>query len=215
MINPSPNFVQKKPVTLQLVSLHMELSPNGLLFIQSHEGFGKLVRDKVSPPATDKSGKAIKAPAGKIVKPHPKWHRVNPYNDSKGYATTGYGHLLHKSPVTAADIEKYQNMTEDDGLVLLKQDLQSRVAAINKLVKVSLTQYQFDAIVCFTFNVGEGSRTKGTGLAGSKFLEQLNKGIYNGELMMNFRHPPEIIGRRRDEVTLFTTGTYSHAKSNK
>jgi len=28
---------------------------------------------------------------------------MNPYNDSKGFATIGVGHLLHKSKVTDAD----------------------------------------------------------------------------------------------------------------
>lgn len=82
------------------------------------------------------------------------------------------------------------------------------VEPVQKLVKVPLTQYQFDAIVHFTFNVGQGSKKKGTGLAASEFLRQLNLGNPNAELMMRFITPKIIIPRRMDEIHLFKTGDY-------
>jgi len=92
---------------------------------------------------------------------------------------------------------------------LLRQDLNNRYEpAIRDLVHVPLTQAQYDAIVSFTFNVGPGNARLGTGLAGSEFLHQLNAGHYNGDLMLHFRRPPDIIGRRTREVRLFNTGNY-------
>ena len=60
----------------------------------------------------------------------------------------------------------------------------------------------------FTFNVGTGSLKRQNGLAGSNFLRELNKGNYNGDLMMRYHTPSEIIGRRQDEVNLFNNGQY-------
>jgi len=154
------------------------LSIEGLRFIQRHEGFGK--------------------------GPHHK----NPYNDSKVYATVGYGHLLHKSPYNIEDKISWQGITREEGLDLMLQDLAPMITDANQLVHVPLTQYQFDAIVSFRFNIGPGNFQKRTGFRGSNFLRELNKGNYYGDLMMRYHTPSEIIGRRQDEVNLFNTGKY-------
>ena len=65
-----------------------------------------------------------------------------------------------------------------------------------------MTQYQYDAVVSFSFNVGIG------GLKKSAFLESLNNGNYNGDLMMNYHSPSEIIPRRKREVNLFNNARY-------
>lgn len=134
---------------------------------------------------------------------------INPYNDSKDYATVGYGHLLHYSPCTTEDYSIWKGMTKKQGLALLNKDLQKNfIPAINRLVKVPLNQNQFDAVTSFTYNVGVGSLKKRNGLAGSRFLKELNSGNYNGNLMMRFHSPSEIIRRRQDEINLFNNGEY-------
>jgi GH24 family phage-related lysozyme (muramidase) len=78
-----------------------------------------------------------------------------------------------------------------------------------KKVKISaFVQNQFDAIVSFAFNIGVGSFKSQKGLLGSDFLRELNRGHYDGNLMLHYRHPPEIIGRRTDESVLFNVGVY-------
>lgn len=53
---------------------------------------------------------------------------------------------------------------------------------VNSLVKVTLNQHQFDALVCFAFNVGSDidADTIAEGLGDSTLLKKLNAGDYSG-----------------------------------
>lgn len=98
--------------------------------------------------------------------------RTKPYDDQtskeitswvKG-ATIGYGHLITKS-----EWEKYKNgITESQALMLFKSDLAAFGKKVKYLVKVSLLQNQFDALVILAFNIGE------SGLASSSVLRLVN-----------------------------------------
>ncbi len=130
---------------------------------------------------------------------------MNPYNDSKGYATVGVGHLIGKRAVTEKDKKDWAWLdTKQEAMSLLQTDLSGTYEkAVKSLVEVPLMQFQYDAIVSFTFNVGVG------GLEKSNFLKELNGGNYNGNLMLNYCRPPEIIPRRRrKEVNLSNNAIY-------
>ena len=123
---------------------------------------------------------------------------THPYNDSKGFATIGVGHLLHKSKVTDADKRAWTRFTKNDAKKLLMKDLKETFEPkIRALVKVPLSQNEYDAICSFAFNIGVGR-----GFPSSEFLKELNKGHYDGTLMLHWRRPSEIIGRRKKEVEL-------------
>ena len=90
------------------------------------------------------------------------------------------------------------------------QDLAVAEGAINKAVKVSLTQGQFDALVSFVFNVGVKN------FQGSTLLKKLNAGAYAGAaeqlpLWCNARDPktgklvrlPGLVKRRQEEMEAF------------
>ncbi|MBD1226229.1 lysozyme [Xenorhabdus griffiniae] len=78
--------------------------------------------------------------------------------------TIGYGHTKGVEPgqvITMQQAEEY-----------LHQDLIPVYAAIQQLVKVPLTQGQFDALCSFIFNLGIGN------FAHSTLLKKLNTGDY-------------------------------------
>lgn len=93
--------------------------------------------------------------------------RSRVYLDPAGYPTIGYGHrLVHP--------ESFVNgIGELQAARLLAGDVVEAEQAVERLVKVPLTQGQFDALVDFCFNLGEGR------LAGSSLLEDLNAGRYD------------------------------------
>lgn len=63
-------------------------------------------------------------------------------------------------------------VTEDEGRKMFRRELAKHETAVLKLVKVSLSQAQFDALVSFSYNVGSGALGKST------LLKHLNDGDY-------------------------------------
>lgn len=80
--------------------------------------------------------------------------------------TIGVGH-------TGPDVHKGLTITVAEADDLLRQDLARFEAAVNRLAPKT-TQPQFDALVSFAFNVGEGN------LASSTLLKKHNAGDYDG-----------------------------------
>jgi lysozyme len=72
-----------------------------------------------------------------------------------GYKTIGYGHLLKKN-------EAYENISENDADELLIEDIKKIEKSMIRLINVSLTQNQIDALISFCFNVGVGSFQRST-----------------------------------------------------
>ncbi len=88
------------------------------------------------------------------------------YMDAAGLRTIGYGHR-----VTAA--ESFPGgIDEARAEALLAGDVRQAEQVVGRLVRVTLTQGQFDALVDFCFNLGAGR------LAGSTLLRELNAGRY-------------------------------------
>lgn len=94
--------------------------------------------------------------------------RLQPYTDVADFLTIGYGHKV----VPPATYE--HGITEQTADMILAEDVQTAEDAINRLVKVQLTQGQFDALVDFVFNLGSGR------LENSTLLILLNAGDYDG-----------------------------------
>lgn len=83
--------------------------------------------------------------------------RLKAYRDPKGILTIGYGHTSAAgNPLVTEGMTITQNQAEQ----ILKQDLVKFENAVSDLVKVNLSQNQFDVLVDFTYNAGpENLRT--------------------------------------------------------
>lgn len=86
------------------------------------------------------------------------------YQDSKGVWTIGYGHTR--------GVHAGMTCTQQQAEQWLAEDIAWAASEVNKLVHVSLTQEEFDALVDFTFNCGCGNFDHST------LLALVNKGDY-------------------------------------
>lgn len=93
--------------------------------------------------------------------------RARTYSDLAGFRTIGFGHRL-------AGGENFpEGMSLERAGEILAADVLVAEAAVSRMVRVALTQGQFDALVDFVFNLGAGR------LASSKLLGYLNAGRYD------------------------------------
>lgn len=123
--------------------------------------------------------------------------RLNRYLDEGGKPTIGYGHLIQPG-------EDLYRITETQATGLLLMDLKIAVEAVNKAVKVPITQSQYDALVSFVFNVGASRFYKSTllkllnqgDIAGVR--SQFGKWVYVGKNISN-----GLINRRAGDLKLF------------
>lgn len=80
------------------------------------------------------------------------------YLDAAGLPTIGYGHLIRKG-----EHKMFENgISEAAGEALLIKDVLLAEQAVLRLIKVPLTNGQFDALVSFTFNLGSGALQRST-----------------------------------------------------
>lgn len=97
--------------------------------------------------------------------------KLTAYQDSVGIWTIGYGWT---QPVDGKPIRAGMSINQETAERLLKTGLVSYENDVSRLVKVRLAQWQFDALVSFTYNLGARS------LSTSTLLRKLNAGDYAG-----------------------------------
>src|SRR5574343_602999 len=131
---------------------------------------------------------------------HFEGFRSHPYQCQAGVWTIGYGHtrgITQDSPAMPPQVAE----------ALLLQDIAVYERSVLKLIRVKLTQNQFDALVSFTFNLG------GAALQRSALRSKLNRGEHASaapEFLRWVRAGGVIrkglVARRKAECALFLTG---------
>jgi lysozyme len=91
--------------------------------------------------------------------------KLKSYQDVKGVWTIGWG-------TTGTDVGPNMSWTQKECDDRFAKDLAKFEGGVEKLVNVPLTQNQFDALVCFAYNVGLGA------LGNSTLLKKLNNKEY-------------------------------------
>lgn len=131
---------------------------------------------------------------------HFEGFRADAYICPAGVWTIGYG--------TTQGVSRGQRVTEKQASAFLARDLTRFENAVKNLVKVPLTQNQFDALVAFTYNCGANA------LASSTLLKLLNARQYQlvpAQFLRWNRGGGRVLAgltrRRRSEVWLWQTGT--------
>ena len=122
--------------------------------------------------------------------------RLEAYLDSVNVPTIGYGHTRN--------VRLGQTITVEQAESFLMEDIHEFELAIQRLVCISLSQNQFDALTSFTFNVGIGNLKKSTllkklntgDIAGA--ANEFNKWVYAGKQKLK-----GLVKRRSKERLLF------------
>lgn len=121
------------------------------------------------------------------------------YLDGGGVWTQGWGH-------TGAGVDPCREWTQDEADSWLAKDLTEAETEINHVVAAPLNQNQFDALVCFVYNIGGGQFEKSTLL---KYLNLQKYALANSEFL-KWNHDNGIVSlgltrRRQAERNLFLT----------
>lgn len=126
--------------------------------------------------------------------------RNKAYKDSSGLFTIGTGHLIRRP---SEDYLLTKVLTPQEILDILSNDLKTTENCINLLLKVPVSQNQFDALVSLTFNIGCGNLKK------SSVLRFINLGETDKIAtawymwMYDSTHKPVLLDRRKREYELF------------
>jgi lysozyme len=120
------------------------------------------------------------------------------YKDPIGILTIGVGHT--------GNVKEGQVITQAQADDILRKDLKRFVEGVEELVKVTISQSQFDALVSFAFNVGLGNLEKST------LLKLVNKRDFSGASLEFLKWDKAdgkvlkgLTKRREAERKLFTT----------
>lgn len=96
--------------------------------------------------------------------------KYKPYYCPAGVLTIGWGHTNHHG----RKFDRSARWTRQECDDALEEDIAGFEQAVKRRVKQPLKQYQFDALVSFTYNCGEGN------LAKSNLLRKVNAGNFDG-----------------------------------
>jgi GH24 family phage-related lysozyme (muramidase) len=123
-----------------------------------------------------------------------------PYYDAVGLLTIGYGHRIRPE-----EEERFASGIDvDAATTLLEADVAIAERAVTQLIRVTLIQPQFDALVSFTYNLGAGVLQRST------LRQVINRGEYKEAPHQFLRYVwaggrklPGLLRRRQAEAALY------------
>jgi lysozyme len=125
--------------------------------------------------------------------------RLTAYKDSAGVWTIGYGHT--------GNVRSGQTITSEEAETLLLSDVSIHENAVKSL-GVSLSQNKFDALCCFSFNVGKSAFLKSTLAKKVKanpndttIISEFARWKIAGGVVNN-----GLVARRKTEAEMYNTG---------
>ena len=128
--------------------------------------------------------------------------RYHPYRDSVGLWTVVYGHLIGDGKSLPSGDNRIFTQEEIDSFLV--NDLTRTESGINMLLRVPVTQNQYDALCSFCYNLGIGTFQKST------LLKDINAKMWdaaaNDLLKFHFAggvSQPGLVKRRQAEHDLF------------
>jgi len=140
------------------------------------------------------------------------WEKLalNPYDDSEGYCTVGWGRLISKKH--CADLANEpgfkpfkEGITNAKANGMLKEDIEDVEIKIKRRVQVPMFQQEYDALVSLIFNLGEFNKCP-------KLLSKLNTGDYSGccDEFADITNggASGLVKRRKAEMNIFRNAVY-------
>lgn len=131
--------------------------------------------------------------------------KTRAYNDGTGTWTIGFGHTTAAGPPA---VHPGMTITPQQGDEILSADLHSVEIDVNRLVKPTLTQNQFDALVSFHFNTGALGRSNVLRAINSGHRELVPEDLMawvHGRVHGVMQVMDGLVRRRRAEGKLFVT----------
>ena len=161
--------------------------------------------DRVDPNTLD-----ISAAGVDFIKSWEKFES-KPYNDSEGYCTIGYGHLIARDKCENITIpnDLKNGITIEKATQLFNERLPKFERAVKKDVTVPLYQNEYDALVSLLFNTGESFLTSGEA---PKLYRNLLDKKYNDAgiefLDITNNNTSGLVKRRQAEYDMFINNNY-------
>lgn len=136
--------------------------------------------------------------------------RLQPYDDSEGFCSIGWGHLIRRQSCDSirdeADFKEYKNgINQISADQIFLEDIKYTEGIVKSRIQVPLHQHEYDALVSLVFNMGSFRKCP-------KLLSKLNTKDYNGccdEFAdITNKGTPGLIKRRNCEMKIFRNNLY-------
>ncbi|WP_291287005.1 peptidoglycan DD-metalloendopeptidase family protein [Flavobacterium sp.] len=123
-------------------------------------------------------------------------------NNSEGNCTIGYGHLIHTGRCDGSLSEnKFKNgISENEASKLFENDILIFEKAVRRKIKTPLYQYEFDALVSYVYNIGQGFKAPNL----IEYINSKNYSLAVNEIETGSQNKK----RRKQERDMFLKGIY-------